>query len=96
MELQKFDYNGITNCYEEIEITPSWAKIRRKDRCPLCTKKIATGEMAYIMINNCKLFPNTIVHKTCVDELGMEEGVKHIKDSWDTENAHRKQIKVWR
>lgn len=96
MKLQKFDYNGTMNHYEEQEITPSWAKIRHKDRCPLCTKNIVAGEIVYIMINNCKLFPNIVAHKNCVDEFGMEDGIRRIKESWDEENALRNKAKVWR
>ena len=36
------------------------------DMCPLCRKKIVTGDELWLIMNNYVLFPNMFVHKNCV------------------------------
>lgn len=35
--------------------------------CPLCNKDLVVGEMVYLVMNNNKLFPNTVIHKLCTN-----------------------------
>jgi hypothetical protein len=46
----------------------SWVKIRKKDYCPICNKKLKLDEEFYLTINNNKLFPNCLVHYDCISE----------------------------
>jgi hypothetical protein len=63
------------------------------DYCPFCKQNIKAGESLYTVINNYKLFPNIIVHKQCVDDLGLNKAASLLKISYDNAQEY---LKIWR
>lgn len=39
----------------------------QEEWCAICNGKIRKGDAIYLIMNNCKLFPNTFVHEACAE-----------------------------
>ena len=50
----------------------NWAprsSYRRYDFCALCRQELIDENKVLLLINNCQLFTNSIVHQSCADEF---------------------------
>jgi len=72
--------------------------------CPLCRKQIKSGNEIYLLINNYKLFPNTIVHSRCVDLtpimnsipiIDWKSTIKKLKKDYEQAEQSRKHNACW-
>jgi len=60
--------------YKDTEVyinSYTWKKlsdIHRVWKCPMCYKHIKENDQVYLLINNHKHFPNTLLHKECFEE----------------------------
>ena len=101
-------FKGDPCSYRLIEYTLEWAKVRKTDYCPVCNKKLKVGNEFYLTINNCKLFPNCLVHADCiskVDSVGLkwmdfsritELLFEHYRQSIDLRKDYDVRYRVWR
>ena len=62
-------YNNILCHFRLINYSAEWAKVRKIDYCPVCNKKLNEGEDFYLTINNNKLFPNSLIHEKCIEQI---------------------------
>ena len=67
--------------YREYLYDKSWNEIRKRNNevskkevgqanycgliCPICNTDLNVGDIAYMVMNNYRLFPNTVIHKSC-------------------------------
>ena len=61
--------------------------------CPLCKKNIKPGK-TYLLINNYKLFPNTIIHSNCV-LYTWEATIKKLMKDFQHAEIAKKDIACW-
>jgi hypothetical protein len=52
--------------YREMKYPKKWDDDRPDNVCPLCNQQFVVGDQCYMVITY-KLFPNTVIHKSCVD-----------------------------
>lgn len=57
--------------------------------CPICKEKIKKNDTVYLIINNYKLFPNRVMHKSCCKGNFMDT-TKQLIELW---NKHQDTIK---
>jgi hypothetical protein len=70
--------------------------------CPLCKKKIEDGDRVYMLINNYKLFPNTIIHWRCVltkgtifEDEDWESTIKKLMNDYNKAMKLKEEIRCW-
>lgn len=96
--------NEIPVWYSEITFNQAGINIRKNknlergndnvsDYCPFCKQNIKAGEPLFLVLNNYKLFPNVIVHKNCVEEVGFKKAAAMLKLSYDNAQEY---LKIWR
>ncbi len=99
-----------------IENTPVWMKPlhinerayemkkryqKHADICPLCRNDLLVGDSAYSIMNNYKLFPNTLVHDVCVRRrfttslIDWPLIIKRLMDDWIKAEDNRKHDRCW-
>ena len=52
--------------YRMILFSEDWDKHDPGRVCPICNQPLTIGKPAYMVINNYRMFPNTLIHKSCV------------------------------
>lgn len=52
--------------YREMKYPKRWEDDRPGNTCPLCNKQFTVGDPCYMVLTH-KLFPNTVIHTSCVD-----------------------------
>jgi len=70
---------------------------RRSDEniCPICDEKIKDFESIYLIINNNKLFPNTMVHVECTKD-NIEHWMLFLRDRYErAETLLKEARKFW-
>jgi len=89
---------------ERVEVDGQWCavkemeyKVSGKRMCVYCRKMFEFGDKVVLMINNWKIFPNRMVHKRCMDELGGAEAcVRELKLRYHTAEELRKEAeRLW-
>lgn len=65
-------------------------RIRGKyDICPFCQKNIKEGSI-FLLFNNWKLFPNTVVHFACSNGFSIrEDAMKYLHDDYQKALEHK-------
>lgn len=53
----------------------------RYDVCPFCVQPVKEGAIL-LLLNNGKLFPNIIVHKSCCDNFSKEDAVRYLHEDY--------------
>lgn len=53
--------------YRDIVYAKEWIKDRPNRVCPLCNKEFVVGDSVYMVLTNFSIFPNTVIHQSCVD-----------------------------
>jgi len=51
--------------------------------CPLCNEEIEKNDITYLAINNFKLFPNAVIHKSCIGDKSLEGLTIDLKDKYE-------------
>lgn len=59
--------NDIPCWFNERVYSEGWQKSNPDRVCPICNKLLKIDEPMYMVINNYVLFPNTLIHKSCVE-----------------------------
>jgi len=86
---------------ERIEIDNGWCALEEMvldkknqiKKCVHCKKNLKIGETIVLLINNYTIFPNCIIHKDCLEELGgPEECIKALKDRFEKFKSLKKQL----
>lgn len=71
----------------KVEIEGMWCRVHDmkyndskhyKKKCIWCNKEFEPEEEISLLINNCSLFPNCLIHRKCVDILGGDENTIEI------------------
>jgi hypothetical protein len=72
-------------------------KISANRVCRYCRATFGIGDKIVLLINNWKIFPNSMVHRKCVDKMGgMEACVRELKARYTTATELRKEAeKLW-
>lgn len=86
--------NGHFCWFNEQNFGKEWVKARGKDICPVCNTKLNLDDKIYMVINNGKLFPNTLIHKSCIiNDMTMTTRIlmdDYNKYHRDIKKLHRK------
>lgn len=102
--------NGNFCQFREQEYSEQWKRIREEINlsskretnspnyngliCPLCNGELKIGEMIYMVMNNQKLFPNCVIHKSCVVG-GLEDTTKTLKYKYFNYKQILEENKAW-
>jgi len=63
--------------------------MQKYDTCPLCRELLKDGTIL-LLINNWKLFPNTIVHEACCDKFeSKEDAIKYLHEDYQIALEHK-------
>jgi len=89
-------YNGIPVSFSRFEGDKGtkFCKARKRvmgryDICPFCKKNLMKGTVL-LLLNNWRLFPNTIIHESCCDEfLSKEEAIKYLHEDYQKALEHK-------
>ena len=52
--------------YRSMNYPKKWEDDRPDNVCPLCNQQFTIGDLCYMVITY-QLFPNTVIHQSCVD-----------------------------
>ena len=62
---------------------------KKYDICPICKESIVKGGII-LLINNYRLFPNTIIHSDCCNSFSdNKEVVEFLKDDFEEANKRK-------
>lgn len=94
--------NGYSCFFRESEFNENWEKHNINYICPICNSKITNtnyicpicnseitvGQKTYIILNNNLLFPNTLIHKSCI----VNDMTKTARTLMYSYNSYRKEL----
>jgi len=91
---------------EKIELDDMWCAIKhmkysirspRKQTCIDCRKVLKGDEDIIMLINNYIFFPNCLIHKSCIENMGgINTGLKTLKLRFEESKKLSKQAeKLW-
>ena len=80
--------------YDELLFSEMWDKNDPERICPICNQPLTIGKEAYLVINNGKMFPNTMVHKSCV-KVSLTATTLDLIKSYDKFEEFMNKNKAW-
>ena len=80
--------------YKEVSYDKMWDKHDPDRICPICNQPLTFGKPAYMVINNYRMFPNTMVHKSCV-KVSLTATTLDLIKSYDKFEEFINKNKAW-
>lgn len=99
--------------YREMIYSESWKRIREDHNefskketgysnhtglvCPICNDDLTVGLPTYMVMNNNKLFPNCVIHKSCaiIGLDGLEKTTIKIRSKYENFKKMLEEYKAW-
>ena len=80
--------------YSHLLFTETWDKHNPGRVCPICNKPLIIGQRGYMILNNNILFPNTLIHKSCV-KVSLTATTIDLTNQYDRFKDFMKKNKAW-
>ena len=80
--------------YKEVCFDEKWDKHDPGRICPVCNQPLTIGKPAYMVINNYKMFPNTMIHKSCV-KVSLTATTIDLTNQYDRFKDFMNKNKAW-
>ena len=80
--------------YSQLLFTEMWNKNDPGRVCPICNKPLVIGQRGYMILNNNALFPNTLIHKSCV-KVSLTATTLDLIKSYDKFEEFMNKNKAW-
>lgn len=80
--------------YKEVGFDKEWDKNDPDRVCPICNQPLTIGKPAYMVINNYKMFPNVMIHKSCV-KVNLTATTIDLTNQYDMFKAFLNKNKAW-
>jgi hypothetical protein len=80
--------------YKKLLFSESWDKHDPDRICPICNQPLTIGKPAYMVINNYRMFPNTLIHKSCV-KVSLTATTLDLIKSFDQFKDFMNKNKAW-
>ena len=80
--------------YKEVCFDEKWDKYNPGRVCPICNQPLTIGKPAYMVINNGKMFPNIMIHTSCV-KVSLTATTLDLIKSYDKFKEFMNKNKAW-